>query len=80
MIDNRPLTHPETFKKLRCPACGNTEDFAEFMSFEAHLVSADLRYRHLLYAEVDHYECFDCSEVIDADPSSEYADECASYS
>ena len=50
---------------LRCRKCGNDKRFVEIMSYEAHLVTADLTYVGLLEAEVDYYRCYACGIRVD---------------
>lgn len=53
---------------LECAACGNKDYFVEVMSYESHLVTADLTYVRLIVGVPDHYECYECGELISYDP------------
>ena len=50
--------------ELHCSSCGNRDRFVEIMSHESHLVDGKLNYLHLLDAEVDHYRCHVCGELM----------------
>jgi hypothetical protein len=50
--------------RLQCQVCGNKDRFIEVMRSESHLVNGSLTYLRLLYAEADHYTCFDCGHDV----------------
>lgn len=50
---------------LRCGECGNVELFVEIMSHESHLIDGQLNYLHLIDADVDHYLCHICGEIVE---------------
>ncbi len=49
---------------LRCPRCGNTERFVEFMEYEAHFVDSRMNYVGLALGNTERYECFHCGTVV----------------
>lgn len=50
---------------LRCDQCGNVDLFVEIMNHESHLVDGQLNYIRLMDADVDHYLCHVCGEIVD---------------
>lgn len=62
---NSSFRRVEQQPKLRC-SCGNEERFIEVMRSESHVVDSRKNYIHLLAAEVDHYTCPACGEVVEA--------------
>ena len=70
MIQQTSPMVPPRFDGLRCGVCGNKELFVETMKYELHVVDEHLNYLHLLGAEADFYECYDCGELIEFDLDS----------
>lgn len=56
---------------LKCHRCGNDEKFMEYTD-EAHIVSGNMDYVRLAWAETQRYECFECFAIVKPGLSSRH--------